>query len=412
VCRRVPLCVIRVMTSFAPDTTFARHRFRIALPSVSQEGSRLFEGATALLRRIWLSNRNVVFGAAGGHGPMENGAMAAVFGSWGASRCPFHGVGGVSIGCLLALALVTETPLSTLAAINAQFPFRDVFGSDLIPASTPPDDDDGERNASRPLRGSADPATATAAAATPDPLRALRNLTNVNGFLEGYSLKTVVYTVFREMGIPFEITFAEMAARYGKDLRIAATDLATHRLQVFSAASTPNALVFDAVAASMSIPILFRPQGVRGHAAETTATTTSSTAPPRRFVDGGVVDPFGVRLFEGQSTTLHVCKVNNFDEHRKADSIGSVFNSAIAAASRIADMIAAPCRDRPFARVNFIPLLAGARRGIDERDLAGHAMDLFETPPFRPLLRDGGESVETMVLLSWIVLVFWLRRRG
>ena len=458
----------RMEAPYPPTTvsTRARRRFRVALPAVSEEGGDVHAGVTRLLRLAWMRGaRNVVFGAAGGHGPLELGAMAAVLGGWHVD--PSHiwrGVGGVSIGTLLALALMTGTPMARLAAINARFPFGGTFSNDVVSVladrglagvlgvgggggggggragfGRPPSGAKGGAGTPSAAKGST-PARATPARATPTPTPEstpsssavegwLQQLSGVNGFLEGNSLRTVAYTAFVEMGIPLEITFEEALARYRTDLRIAVSDLVSQRLCVCSAGTTPRAKVLDAVVASMAIPLMFRPQPIRGvfsqSGGESPHLYPPCPAPIRpeithRFSDGGVADPFGLQLFPGDAdTTLHVCKVTNMGASRNVDSFASVFTSAVACASGIADMYAneSTATPRGFRRVNMLGTMAGARDAKDERDVAGGSMDLFSNPPIRPLLRDGAEGVDATITLCWITLVaaaaaVAARRRG
>ena len=86
------------------------------------------------------------------------------------------------------------------------------------------------------------------------------------------------------MGDP-SATFADLADAGRRDLRVVATDLATGRPKVFSAASSPGTAVADAVRRSMSIPFFFA------------AVRDGDTV----YVDGGAVWNYPVEMFDRET---------------------------------------------------------------------------------------------------------------
>ena len=79
-----------------------------------------------------------------------------------------------------------------------------------------------------------------------------------------------------------EITFVELQRRTGMDLRVVASDLSTHRPVTFSPASTPDAVVAEAVRMSMSIPLFFAAVEQGGSV----------------YVDGGAVWNYPIEIFD------------------------------------------------------------------------------------------------------------------
>ena len=83
--------------------------------------------------------------------------------------------------------------------------------------------------------------------------------------------------------IPDQITFRMLSTDWPTvvPLKIVATDVDQGTLEVFDADSTPNVVVAEAVAASIAIPVVFRP-------------ATIPSFRPGRFADGGLVANFPV----------------------------------------------------------------------------------------------------------------------
>ncbi|MEO0897333.1 MAG: patatin-like phospholipase family protein [Bacteroidota bacterium] len=84
-----------------------------------------------------------------------------------------------------------------------------------------------------------------------------------------------------------DLTFEELVARKGMDLKVYATDLFTQSLKEFSVHTTPSVPIAEAVRASMSIPLYFD------------AWKFSNNNPDDHFyVDGGVMYNFPIGAFD------------------------------------------------------------------------------------------------------------------
>lgn len=97
-------------------------------------------------------------------------------------------------------------------------------------------------------------------------------------------------TIGREAGldwdVPDQVTFADLARGWPTviPLKIIATDVDRGRLEIFEAGVTPQVVVAEAAAASISIPVLFRPAAIPSFR-------------PGRFADGGLVANLPVWTF-------------------------------------------------------------------------------------------------------------------
>jgi NTE family protein len=79
------------------------------------------------------------------------------------------------------------------------------------------------------------------------------------GIDTGERLHKLVEACLHVKGLSSEITFEECLRKFGKSLRVLATDLNSAELRTFSATETPNYRISDAVRASMSYPYYFQP---------------------------------------------------------------------------------------------------------------------------------------------------------
>lgn len=79
------------------------------------------------------------------------------------------------------------------------------------------------------------------------------------GIDTGERLHKLVNACLHVKGISEDITFSECLTKFGKSLRVLATDLNSAELRTFSATETPNYRISDAVRASMSYPYYFQP---------------------------------------------------------------------------------------------------------------------------------------------------------
>ncbi|WP_347251418.1 patatin-like phospholipase family protein [Legionella sp.] len=99
---------------------------------------------------------------------------------------------------------------------------------------------------------------------------------------------------------PELVTFQDLADAGFKDLRVVATDVNRAHAVWFSAKETPNAIVADAIRASMSFPIAFRPHKYYIRV-EKGGDFTREIHPDYvdvDLIDGGVMDNYPVRAFD------------------------------------------------------------------------------------------------------------------
>ncbi len=94
-----------------------------------------------------------------------------------------------------------------------------------------------------------------------------------------------------------DVTFRQLEAAGGRNLKIVSTNLTTKGIQVFSARSTPDVSIADAVCASICLPYIFKPYKV-----------TVDYNGECEFVDGGLLSNLPLWVF---------------DEERRVDGSGS-----------------------------------------------------------------------------------------
>lgn len=79
------------------------------------------------------------------------------------------------------------------------------------------------------------------------------------GIDTGERLQKLVEACLHVKGLPTEFTFADCLKKFGKSLRIVATDLNEAAHKTFSPSDAPDYRIADAVRASMSYPYYFQP---------------------------------------------------------------------------------------------------------------------------------------------------------
>lgn len=144
---------------------------------------------------------------------------------------------------------------------------------------------------------------ATAASVAPRAALVARSIWRNSGYLSTEKVRAFLNFVLRERlldlhtsrgmpqaRIPNRIRFRDLdyttfAPPDILPLKIVATNLRTKSLFVFDGASTPDVEVAEAVAASIAIPLVFRP------------VTLTSYRDPGPFVDGGLVSNFPIWIF-------------------------------------------------------------------------------------------------------------------
>jgi len=116
-----------------------------------------------------------------------------------------------------------------------------------------------------------------------DPLR----IASKYGLYKGEAFLTWMRKCITDKGLPATATFADFAKAGMLDLHVFAADLNERTLKEFSAGTTPNTIVAEAVRASMSIPLFFE------------AWTFSNSIPDNHiYVDGGTIYNFPITTFD------------------------------------------------------------------------------------------------------------------
>ena len=99
------------------------------------------------------------------------------------------------------------------------------------------------------------------------------------------------------------ITFYELFDKTQKILRVTAYNPVFEKTDVFSSTTTPDAVVADAVRASMSIPVFFEPKLINARKGDAVVPISyvepeTNTARPVPFMDGGTLDNYPMWIFD------------------------------------------------------------------------------------------------------------------
>ncbi|UOV05958.1 patatin-like phospholipase family protein [Pseudoxanthomonas mexicana] len=105
-----------------------------------------------------------------------------------------------------------------------------------------------------------------------------------------------------------DLTFEDLERANALPLRIIATNLTTKRIQVFSAATTPDVSIADAVCASISLPYIFEPYVVEISGAK------------QKFADGGALSNLPLWTFDEERARDAECWTIGFSLEGKIDS--------------------------------------------------------------------------------------------
>lgn len=121
-----------------------------------------------------------------------------------------------------------------------------------------------------------------------------------------------------------DLSFKEFYNITGVDLVVTGVNISRHEPRYFSLWHTPDFPVVEAVALSMSVPIVFRPVYVEGGVRQ--GDKDQNTAYQGLYVDGGMLNNYPVRAFDtiAKRTNLSNGEPIKFQEKEVAD-IGGVF---------------------------------------------------------------------------------------
>lgn len=166
----------------------------------------------------------VSFGGAGVHGFAYLGSLQKYFpraDKFSAWRDALQGIGGVSSGTIIALALVLRMSLDEIKDFVERFPLTDILFKDST----------GTVNDFMTGHG--------------------------KGFLSGLSLSFIAQTLLIERQIDPAISLRGLHDLGFPDFRVLVVDLATQTPRVLSFATEPDMPVHLAMRASMTVPVLF-----------------------------------------------------------------------------------------------------------------------------------------------------------
>lgn len=85
------------------------------------------------------------------------------------------------------------------------------------------------------------------------------NFPTTYGLDDGSGLERLINSILKQKGLPADVTFAQMAAKFPIRLRCFATELETCRVRQFGTLQSPDVSVKLAIRASMALPIFYTP---------------------------------------------------------------------------------------------------------------------------------------------------------
>lgn len=127
-------------------------------------------------------------------------------------------------------------------------------------------------------------------------------LTNLWGIEDGELIEAFMVDVMSEYGFDPFITMKDLQKKTSLNLIVVATRSDTMEANYFSATTTPNVLVLDAVRASISIPFLFTPKKIGEHLyfdgflSDNFPLNYTKSLFPQQCILGSVIKSFQPRL--------------------------------------------------------------------------------------------------------------------
>jgi predicted acylesterase/phospholipase RssA len=104
-----------------------------------------------------------------------------------------------------------------------------------------------------------------------------------------------------------DVTFAYLAKRFGVNMYISTTCIYSCKNKIFSVDETPNVSVFDACAASMALPILFKPVAIDDS----------------YYYDGGMTNNFISKIFDNVSKDNLINMIIYTNYHKRKEMVNS-----------------------------------------------------------------------------------------
>ena len=131
--------------------------------------------------------------------------------------------------------------------------------------------------------------------------RELFSFVECGGFYAGDAALNWIRQRLEQRGMAAGITWADFAAKTGSDVSVVATDETAKESVVLNARTAPKVPVAESVRMSMSIPFVWRemtwePEWGTYHLLRPDGTITEKVKAGNKFVDGGVLSNFPLRL--------------------------------------------------------------------------------------------------------------------
>ncbi len=203
------------------------------------------------------------------------------------------------------------------------------------------------------------------------------------GLYKGQYLLEFIESFFTRINLPKDTTFKDLKDKNYLDLKLFASDLNLQEAREFSFDATPNAIVAEAVRASMSIPVFFR------------AWKFTNKIPDEHiYVDGGVTYNYPITAFDvdgsnPQTLGFHFGKMNqkreasDLDYDHLLDYVKTVFNMLL-----------------DSQKIDYAKDSSERKRSVNINDFGISATDFSLTEEQKDKLYDSGQSATLKFLES------------
>lgn len=205
------------------------------------------------------------------------------------------------------------------------------------------------------------------------------------GLYKGQFLLEFIASFFTDIGLLKTTTFKDLKDKGYRDLKLFASDLNLQEAREFSFDTTPNAIVAEAVRASMSIPIFFR------------AWKFSNKIPDEHiYVDGGVTYNYPITAFDKKGANpktigFHFGKLNqkrtasDLDYDHLIDYVKTVFNMLL-----------------DSQKIDYSKDSSEKKRSVNIDDFGISATNFSLTDEEKTKLYDSGQSATLKFLDSYL----------
>lgn len=189
------------------------------------------------------------------------------------------------------------------------------------------------------------------------------------------------------MGNP-HITFKEMYEKSGKTLIIYATNWKRHSVTEFSHETYPNTMVWQAMAASMSLPIIFEPVTIDGV----------------EYIDGGIMQNVPVSKFKPKETLYF--KLMSYYEEKSMEKTDIIDYIAHIVECLFEGQESAILIQNPdiFTQTVFIEC-----RGTGLLDLLKPKQNYVE---LNSIIEQGGNSMKQFIMFPIVLVALYLRSKS